>query len=151
MATQDNNSNSTVQEPITTLPVKNETPDKPIVTPKPVESETPYIDPFAARKEKQQLEKGNTEDEQATNTEEAVIEDNTEPAQEETPIQAQTPEPKQETNKQSIDNGVLQYTELKEQMIIKPPKTVFNGKVGEGGIIKIGEQWENKKVIIIVG
>jgi hypothetical protein len=148
-AMSNNNSNSTVNEPIITQPVKNETPDKPIVTPKPVESETPYIDPFAARKEKQQLEKGNTEDEQAANIEEVVIEDNTEPAIEETPIQVETPE--QQPKKQSLDNAPLQYTELKEQMIIKPPKTIFNGKVGEGGVIKIGEQWEGKNFIIIIG
>jgi hypothetical protein len=149
MATQDNNSNSTVQDPITTQPVKNETPEKPVVTQEPKETETPYVDPFAARKEKQQLEEGDKEDEPADNTEEAVIEDNTEPAIEETPIQVETPE--QQPKKQSLDNAPLQYTELKEQMVINPPKTIFNGKVGEGGIIKIGEQWENKKVIIIVG
>jgi hypothetical protein len=142
MATQDNNSNSTVQDPITTQPVKNETPEKPVVTQEPKETETPYVDPYAARKEKQQLEKGDNEE---GNTEEAIIENTPEPAIEE------KQEQKQETNKQSLDNGVLQYTELKEQMIIKPPKTVFNGKVGEGGIIKIGEQWEGKNFIIIIG
>jgi hypothetical protein len=145
-----NNSNSTVQDPITTQPVKNETPDKPVVTPKPVETETPYVDPYAARKEQKQLEEGVKGNEPADTTE-AIIENTPEPAQEETPIQVETPEPKQETKKPSIDNGVLQYTELKEQMIIKPPKTVFNGKVGEGGNIKIGEQWEGKNFIIIVG
>jgi hypothetical protein len=70
---------------------------------------------------------------------------------EQKPTMEEKPEPKQEPKIQSLDNEVFQWTELKEEMIIKPPKTIFNGKVGTGGIIKIGEQWENKKVIIIVG
>jgi hypothetical protein len=147
-AISNNNSNSTVNESIKTQPVNNTTPDKPVVTKEPKESETHYVDPYALRKEKQQLEEGDKEEDK---TEKAIIETTPEPAIEETPIQVEKQEPKQEHKKQSIDNEVLQWTELKEEMIIKPPKTIFNGKVGKGGIIKIGEQWENKKVIIIVG